>query len=337
MEKTVRLLAGLLALQLLLALGIGALGPDLGEAEAGGPLLAFDADAVDRMTVADGEGARTVLARGEDGWVLPDAGNFPADEDKIERLLERLAELEATVPVATSGGARARFRVAADAHERRIVLEGDGATVAELFLGTSQGVRQVHARAADGDTIFSVDLPTYEAPTDRDDWLDRTVLQFDAATVRAVRLDGLVLRRVAGSKPEGAEAPTWAAEGLPEDRHLVPEAVATLVERVAELRIGGLLDADRPAPELGLDDPVLDVELLRDGEDGAVRYRLGRLPEGDGFALSVSPREERFRMPVYSARPILEAASLDSLAPEVPAGVDASSEDGAETASDPDA
>jgi hypothetical protein len=46
-----------------------------------------------------------------------------------------------------------------------------------------------------------------------------------------------------------------------------------------------------------------------------VRYRLGRLPEDDGYALAVSTREERFRMPVYSARPILEAASLEALAP----------------------
>lgn len=312
MEQTVRLLAGLLALQLLLALGLGALGPDLGEAEAGGPLLAFDAAAVDRLTVADGEGARTVLARADDGWVLPDAGAFPADGDKVERLLERLAALQATVPVATSAGARERFRVAEEAYERRIVLEGDGATLAELFLGTSRGVREVHARAGDGDAIVPVELPTYEAPTDPDDWLDRTVLQFDAATVRTVRLDGLALRRGTGSA--GDEEPTWAAEGLPEDRSLAPEAVDTLVARLAELRIGGLLSGERAETEVGLDDPVLDVELERDA-GGTVRYRLGRLPEDDGYALAVSTREERFRMPVYSARPILEAASLDALAP----------------------
>ncbi|MEE4384648.1 MAG: DUF4340 domain-containing protein, partial [Pseudomonadales bacterium] len=303
MEKTVRLLAGLLVLQLLLALGLGTLGPELGEAEAGGPLLAFEADAVDRVTVADGEGARAVLARGEAGWVLPDAGAFPADGDKVERLLERLAELQATVPVATSAGARERFRVAEDAHERRIVLEGDGARLAELYLGTSQGVRQVHARAGDGDAIVPVELPTYEAPTDPDDWLDRTVLQFDAATVRALRLDGLVLRRTTADDGDGA--PAWGAEGLPAGRGLAPEAVDTFVDRLAELRIGGLLAGDAADAELGLDDPVLDVELERDGT-GTVRYRLGRLPEDDGYALALSTREERFRMPVYSARPILE-------------------------------
>jgi hypothetical protein len=321
MEKTVRLLAGLLALQLLLALGLGALGPDLGEAEAGGALLAFDAAAVDRLTVADGDGARTVLARADDGWVLPDAGDFPADDDKVERLVERLGALQATVPVATSADARERFRVAEDAYERRIVLAGDGATLAELFLGTSQGVRQVHARAGDGDTIVPVELPTYEAPTDPDDWLDRSVLQFDPATVRAVRLDGLVLRRVTGSMSEGAEGPAWAAEGLPGDRSLAPEAVDTLVDRLAELRIGGLLSGERAAAAVGLEDPVLDVELEREAT-GATRYRLGRLPDDDGYALAVSTREERFRMPVYSARPILEAASLDALAPAADEAVD---------------
>lgn len=326
MEKTVRLLAGLLALQLLLALGLGTLDPDLGEAEAGGALLAFDAATVDRVTVADGEGARTVLARSEEGWVLPDAGDFPADGEKVERLLERLAELQATVPVATSASARERFRVAEDAHERRIVLEGNGATRAELYLGTSQGVRQVHARAGDGDAIVPVELPTYEAPTDPDDWLDRTVLQFDAATVRAVRLDGLVLRRVTGAEQNGA--PAWTAEGLPQERSLAPEAVDTLVERLAELRVGGLLMDAGAEAELGLDDPVLDVELERDGAAPA-RYRLGRLPEDDGYALAVSMREERFRMPVYSTRPILEAASLDALAPAAD-----EAEDGAEEGED---
>jgi hypothetical protein len=140
-----------------------------------------------------------------------------------------------------------------------------------------------------------------------------------------VRLDGAALRRVTGTPEEGA--PAWTAEGLPEGRSLASDAVDTLVDRLAELRIGGLLAGDAADAELGLDDPVLDVELERDGT-GTVRYRLGRLPEDDGYALALSTREERFRMPVYSARPILEAASLDALAPEAEEAVDAEEANG---------
>src|SRR3546814_3110692 len=104
----------------------------------GTPLLAFGADAVERLTISDGEGESVALARKDDGWVLPQAGDFPADSAKVDALLTRLAEVEQGPPVATSDAAPARLRVAEDAFERKLVLEQTGGDPATVYLGTAQ-------------------------------------------------------------------------------------------------------------------------------------------------------------------------------------------------------
>ncbi|MEW8438320.1 MAG: DUF4340 domain-containing protein, partial [Candidatus Thiodiazotropha taylori] len=78
-------------------------------------------------------------------WVLPDMADFPVNSDKVQQFFDRLEALRSDTPVATSDGARERFKVSDEQFERRITLTQSDETLARLYLGSSPGMRLIHA------------------------------------------------------------------------------------------------------------------------------------------------------------------------------------------------
>ena len=142
MRRKLVVLSGILALQAAIAIGLALSRPDYGAFEASEPLVAFDAEAVREIAIDEGGGETVVLRRHEDGWRLPALHDFPASEEKVSDLLERLSGLRKGLPVAVSGSAPKRFKLTEAEHERRIVLRGDDQTLGEVIFGTSPTYRQ---------------------------------------------------------------------------------------------------------------------------------------------------------------------------------------------------
>lgn len=328
MQKTIRLLSALLTVQVLLALGLAYTGPDL-SAEAGdAPFLAVEADAVDRITLEGPEDDRVVLAKTDGAWRLPETDDFPADGEKVARVLERLADLERGRTVATSGEAQVRFKVSATDFERRVTLASGDRTLVTFYLGTSPGIGRAHARLEDKDAIHAVEFATYEVPVAPEDWIDKTILQIPEEDVVAIDVHGLRLERVPeaaasgdavpveeGGDTEGTEAEEprtiWRATGLNGDETLDEEATEALVRRLADLRVGGVLGREEK-PDYGLDEPRLVVTLARGGGE-TVEYRLGKMADEEAYVLKASTRPEYFRLPSYAGDGLLEAAKRDAL------------------------
>src|SRR5690606_15912738 len=111
-----------------------------------GPLLAIDMAQVDGLELAGPDGESLQLSKAQQGWQLPALDGFPADSQRVERMLERLQDLQSGLPVASSGEAQMRFKVADENFERKVQLKSGDKTVATLFLGSSPGMRRIHAR-----------------------------------------------------------------------------------------------------------------------------------------------------------------------------------------------
>jgi hypothetical protein len=184
-------LGTLVAVQLLVTAAVYRPGADE-DGEAAQPLLeAGLADRAEALQISDSEGAAARLVRTEDGWALA-ASDLPVAPGRVATLLSAL-EAAPGWPVAQSRAARERFAVAEDAFERRVeLLDGDTA-LATVFLGNAPGFRQVHARAADSEAIYSITFNAYDAPTDDSGWLDRGLAAIPAPS--AVRWDGHRLER----------------------------------------------------------------------------------------------------------------------------------------------
>jgi hypothetical protein len=325
MEKTIRILTIVLVAQLLLAAGMSFTGPNLAAAHPDTPLLTLGDQPVDHVTIEGPEGARVVLAKQDQGWVLPGDGGYPADRTQVDTLISRLEGLKRGLPVATTSGALTRFKVSDDSFERRLLLAHGDDTLATLYLGSSPGMRHVHARTGKDDAVYSVDFGVYEAPVNAGDWENKAILQFPQDSLETIEVAGLTLHRAPAATPNqaageaGKPAGTagWQVDGAGQGEVGNPAGAQDLAGKLAQLRIGAVLGTEAK-PEYGLDQPVLTLSVTRKGGT-QLDYRLG--PTGkEGYAvLKSSARPEYFRLPGYTADALIKAAGRTQLVQAAPA------------------
>jgi hypothetical protein len=341
MEKTIRLLAILLAAQLLLAFGMSFTGPNLAAAHPHTPLLALGDKPVDHLTIEGPEGARVELAKQDQGWTLPDAGNFPADAGQIDTLLSRIEGLQRGLPVATSSGALTRFKVSDESFERRVTLAHGDDTLATLYLGSSPGMHHVHARTGKDDAVYAVDFAVYEAPDKAADWEDKAILQIPQDSLGTIEVAGLTLHRTPaapadkpakGGEGKPATPATWRIDGLGAGEVVNQAGAQDLAGKLASLRIGAVLGTEAK-PDYGLDKPALTLSVTRT-DGGKQEYQLG--PTGkEGYAvLKSSARPEYFRLPSYTADALIKAAGRAQLVQAAPAPAPAAGTPGGQTPED---
>lgn len=353
MRKSISLLAVLLAVQGLLAIGLGLSGPDLSTQRADTPLIELGDGPIDRLTIEGPDGERVVLARRDGSWVLPERGDFSADGDKVGQLIEQLRGLKRGPAVATSRAALRRFKVGDQDYERRIELQRGGETVATLYLGSSPGLRRVHARSAADDAVYATAFEVYQAPLKSGDWARQDLLQFPVDTLTKVKVAGLTLTRtpvdadqqsdqagdetgdelgdelgdgqanddqtgadLAKADPAADKAGGWTAAPLQQGETLDQASAGKLAQAIASLTYSDLLTADQ-LPDQPLETAVLTLGIERDGGE-PVEYRLGKHGEYD-YLLKVSNRPAYFVLPGYLADPLIEAAARDTLVTAPPA------------------
>jgi hypothetical protein len=284
MKNWIGILSGLLVLQLALALGLNLAVDDH---------AAFEPEAVDALRIEDGESA-VELARREDAWVLPGLDDFPADREAVARLLERLAGLQKGWPVATTTGALERFRVAPEAFERRITLTAGGQPAAVLYVDTAPGLRRSHVRPEGDDAVYAAALDAWEANAGVSDWIDKGVLALDQGHIARIELPDLTLER---------DGEDLRVAGLGEGEQADADAIRTLANRLANLRIESVLGED--AVPAG-DTPALTITVTRT-EGDPLTYRLRKLPEGTDYLLTRSDLDHPLVVAGFGVEPLVSA------------------------------
>jgi hypothetical protein len=292
-----------LVMQLLIALMAGR-SAGLAPAVLDQALLELDPEAVSAIEIQDGDGETLNLVRSGDQWLLPDLGDFPASETRVEQLIERLAGLIRPLPVATSAAAQARFKVADDAFERRLRLRGEGGDLATLMVGDSPGFRRLFARVAGDDAVYDLRLALFDLSVSPDDWLERGRLQLERSDiVRVAGADWILVKRDDG----------WRLEG--DDQLPDAAAVDALLSSVASLGYRGVLGTDEK-PEYGLATPLLMLEV--DRADGSRRtYRIGRIADSEDYALKPDDDRYYYRLAAFDLEGLLEQSAATLLGQQV--------------------
>jgi hypothetical protein len=281
MNSRVTLLGGLLVAQLLLLLlmNLNARAP-----EPGGGLVDVDPSAVTSLRVTDAEASTVMLHKSADQWLLESGAR--ADADKINSVIERLAEMASLWPVAATSSSQSRFEVADDNFQRLLELNGSG-TGARIYLGTSPGYRRVHARNGDSDDVFSIEFANHEVPADASEWLDQTQLQVAAITEFSLQ-DGWTLSEAGDD---------WLIDGEVADA----DAARALIDQVEQLRVLGLFSGDETTLEA-----TRVLEVSAGGEDYTMTLR--RDPVADEYVVTSSRAPGSFTVASYVAEQILVTA-----------------------------
>ncbi len=304
MNKWIGILSGLLIGQLALAVALHRSDEELAVFQPRDRLVAFDPKAVDGLRIEDGK-AGVTLRKGDGQWRLPESGDFPADQGKLERLLGQLAGLEKGLAVATSAGAAKRFKVDEGAFERKLTIFANDQPQAVLLLGSSPGYRKVHARPAGEQGVYAVGIDTWDTSPKADDWIDKGVLKLDEGEVTGLELPGLALQR---------DGEALALAGLAEGEETNTAEARALLGKVADLRISAVLATEASPPE-GQDLPSWELKLTRKGGE-VLSYRFTKPKEPGFYLLKRSDLAPSFKVAEYQVKPIEEAKREKLLKPK---------------------
>ena len=258
---------------------------------APGDLLGFDPTTIDRISISNTDGSVELVSAG-DGWRFVDG--IPADGAKVEQMLSKLADAGGQWPVATSASAASRFEVTEENHQRRIVLESDGTSVADVFLGTSPGYQRAHARVADDSDVYAITFSNFEAGVRSSDWLDRMLLQAEGDVSVVQREDAFNLSKGSGD--------LWVSL---DGSALDTAEVESLVGRLAGLMTTGVYEGEE-----ALEDPAFTYRLT--DTSGAYRldfYRVG--PDLEDYVVVSDRAAGRFEVASYIASQL--DVSIDDL------------------------
>ena len=236
--------------------------------------ISLEGDVVTTIEVSDVDEAIT-LNQTPQGWMID---GLPAEKEKISNLLDKLVDLEAPWPVATTSDAIERFEVAEENFQRRLVLKNGDEIVLDLLLGTSPGYQRVHARRAGDSEVYSVALSNFELPANVDGWLDKALLTVEDE-VAQVSLGETLLEKT----DEG-----WLVNAQAANQ----DVATTYANRFGTMRVLGVYVGDKELTTLGTIEINNDIrlEIQREVEEGDY---VVRSPEFDrGFRLSTYIAEQ---------------------------------------------
>jgi len=271
LNRTNLMLAVLLAVQVVL-LAVSVVTTTGTESRTVEPILSGIASAdVERLLIADNLENEMTFARGDGGWVLPDADDFPLDGAKIEDTLAKLAAMDTRRLVAANPANFARLEVKDDDFRRRISLQAGGSSTV-LYLGGSGGANTVYVRRADENAVYlGSGLSSWELSTQVSTWLDADYVSVpgdDVLEITVTRADGqfTFLR----------DGEDWTYAGLSEGEIFEDTRMPLVARNAATIRMQAPLGR-QALDEYGLDDPPAVVD---------VRYRqLVEAPAGDSDEL----------------------------------------------------
>ncbi len=308
MNRTNQILAAILALQIVMAAVV--LWPR-SLAAGDEPLFAgLEADQISHLTITDSSGNQIQLAKGPEGWGLPEADDFPTAETKVPDLLAKIVALKTSPLVAQTSASHERLKVAGDAFERRIAFELADGSAHTLYVGTSPSFGASHVRADDQEEVYlTSDLAVSDAGAQPSTWIDTTYLSIPREQIVA-----LTLENGNGAFHFEKSQDTWTMEGLAADETLKESAVTALVSRVSSVQMTRPLGKTERA-DYGLQVPSAAVTVETQDPDGNTQtytLKVGAQSEEDqSYVVSASESPYYVRVSSYTASDLVDKTRED--------------------------
>ena len=262
-----KILIGLLAVQLALAIYTTTRGgPSAPTKEK--PLLAgYDAAKVTRLQVTGTGAAKPIdLVKQGDAWVVASQFGFPADASKVSDALGALGRMAAADPIATRAGRHAQLGVGDAEPTRKLIVTADGKDTT-IILGNNAGPRRTAVRLG-GDKVYAVaGVSAYTYGLDAAAWIDTHIVKVPRDEVAKVTIDKggkkLELERAPappappaepGAPPPPPPPPTWtvkldgAAPTLAAGERVEPETLQRLVDHATMMLLVEPADPQKAVP-----------------------------------------------------------------------------------------
>jgi hypothetical protein len=279
MTRQNQILAAVLALQIVVLLVL--FWPTSSVAR-GEPIFGeIEADQIVRITVSNAEGQQVQLSEGPEGWGLSDADGFPAQQEKVVSLTEKIAGLEADRLVTRTSASHKRLGVDEEEFERLLEFELEDGTRHKLYLGTAPRFQVVHVRADGQDEVYlALGMAVSDAGAGPSAWINTSYFSVTGEQIFAITLENKNGRFEFDKDADD----NWTMAGLAADENLLQNNVRSLTSRVSSIRMIRPLGREQQ-DSYGLDDPNAVVTIQTRDDAGNERthvIRVGSQLEGDG-------------------------------------------------------
>jgi len=229
--------------------------------------------------------ASLTLKRKDDGWVIAERRDFPADLTKVREFVVKLLELR--IGQSEPIGDKDRARLALDGSGTVVELNAaDGKALGRLNIGKKYFKREVEnpdkanadgrfvALPAEVAVVYIVSDPLLQASTKSADWIDRASFQVEKVKTLEVR------------KPDGegwriertADNADWKLAGLKPGEKLDTGRANAASYSLSLLELADVAPED--AKDTGLDNPTVVKATTLDGLDYEIK--VGKL-ERDNY------------------------------------------------------
>jgi hypothetical protein len=320
MSKQNQILAIVLAVQLVLIAVV--FWPRSAASGAGDQAFFTQLDQVTSLTIRDPEGQEIRLRigrfdpQGGTGWVLPEADDYPCQQERVSKFLDQVAQLKANRLVTRTAASHKRLKVSEVDFERLIALEWADGTTHKLYLGTSPSYRAMHVRVDDQDEVYLVsELSVPDAGTGPLTWIDSLYFSVPQEQIVALALENANGRFEFARVPEapGAEG-AWTMAGLAADEMLNENNVTSLVSRIAALRM--LRPLGKTEQEsYGIKTPNALITVQTQDQEGKVQtsiLRVGARSEEDQSYVVISSQSPYYvNISEYTVKDFVERQRQD--------------------------
>lgn len=246
--------------------------------------------------------ATLTLRKVNDGWVVPDADDYPALADKITPVLEKLAQLNTGRLVARTAASHKQLQVAADNYALKLSFE----TITEtqtIYFGTSSGANATHIRVDGHDEVYlASDLNIWELSPTASAWINTTYL-----TVSVSALTQVTVENAQGKVTLVQDQTFWRLPGANLDQVPDQTKISSLLNQLAALPLTTPLGKEAK-PEYGLDQPAAVITLTT--QDKTITLKVGA-KDAQGYAVSSSESPYYVRVAEYLLQSWVNA-TLDS-------------------------
>ncbi len=260
------------------------------------------------LIIEDAENQRLKLQKRDGTWVLPDAGDFLAQESAITALLEKLTAINTGRLVTQTDASHKRLLVSRDDFTRRIDLETAGGDHYTLYLGSSPSYGSTHVRLeGQQETYLTDQVSTWDVNTAANSWVDPSYLQVPDEELISITLQNANGEWTVEKDPEG----NWTLLGLAENEELDTTGISSMVSQATTLTLLEPLGKEVQAV-YGVDEPKALV-ILRT-TDKEISYVVGaKYLEDNSYVVKSSESPFFVRVNEFSVKELIEKTRDDFL------------------------
>jgi hypothetical protein len=289
MNRTIQILAGLLVIQVVIALLLLILPAQSTQGRLR-PLLnqLTEAD-VTALTIHERPDKEVRMVKKDDQWVLPDVEDYPVDKVRVSDLITKLISIQVGDPVATTSASHARLQVSADSYNRRVDLTTGSQGERRLFLGSSRG-NSANVRLDGSDEVFLTNkLAPFDIASDLSGWIDTRYV-----TVTEQEVSRVVLTTISGTLTfQRNVSDVWEFQGVAAGETFNPSRLENILSRVSVLNMTRPLGKSEK-PEYGLGQPLAVLTLTLKSDASELVLKVGARDDKDSTYVVKSSRSPWF-------------------------------------------